>query len=86
MSDNERQALIDGHFLFRGKDKLQAASGYHEHWPIGRGVYINKEKTFINWINEGDHLRIISMEMSCDIKGVFSRLSAGTKVIEDGVR
>jgi protein-arginine kinase len=86
MSDEERQALIDGHFLFRGKDRMQAASGYHEHWPHGRGVYLNKAKTFINWVNEGDHLRIISMEMGGDVKAVFSRLSAGAKAIEDGVR
>merc|ERR1719210_2177129 len=39
MSDEQRQALIDGHQLFRGKDKMQAASGYHEHWPHGRGVF-----------------------------------------------
>lgn len=86
MSNEERQALIDGHFLFRGKDRMQAASGYHEHWPHGRGVYLNKAKTFINWVNEGDHLRIISMEMGGDVKAVFSRLSAGAKAIEDGVR
>merc|ERR1711977_458994 len=38
MSDEQRQGLIDDHFLFRGKDKMQAASGYHEHWPQGGGV------------------------------------------------
>jgi hypothetical protein len=62
MSDEQRQALIDGHQLFRGKDKMQAASGYHEHWPHGRGVFHNPDKTFVNWVNEGDHLRIISMQ------------------------
>ena len=28
---------------------MQAASGYHEGWPVGRGVYHNDSKTFINW-------------------------------------
>jgi len=86
MSDAARQALIDDHFLFRGKDRMQAASGYHEHWPHGRGVYLNKAKTFINWVNEGDHLRIISMEMGGDVKAVFARLSAGAKIVEEGVK
>lgn len=86
MSDEQRQALIDGHQLFRGKDKMQAASGYHEHWPHGRGVFHNPDKTFVNWVNEGDHLRIISMQNGGDVKAVFSRLSAGAKAIEDGVR
>ena len=86
MSDEQRQKLIDDHFLFRGADEMQAASGYHQHWPIGRGVYHNKEKTFINWINEGDHIRIISMRNGGDVKRVFSLLSKGAKMIEDGVK
>jgi len=86
MSDAERQALIDGHQLFRGGDKMQAASGYHADWPHGRGVFHNKDKTFVNWVNEGDHIRIISMEYGGDVKAVFSRLAAGAKAIEDGVR
>ena len=86
MSDEQRQALIDGHQLFRGKDRMQAASGYHEHWPHGRGVFHNPDKTFVNWINEGDHLRIISMNNGGDVRAVFAKLAAGAKAIEDGVR
>jgi len=86
MSDEQRQALIDGHQLFRGKDRMQAASGYHMHWPHGRGVFHNPEKTFVNWVNEGDHLRIISMQNGGDVEAVFARLSAGAKAIEEGVR
>jgi creatine kinase len=86
MSDEQRQGLIDDHFLFRGKDKMQAASGYHTHWPEGRGVFHNKSKTFVNWLNEGDHLRIISMEQGGDVLGVFTRLSEGAKLIEAGIK
>ncbi len=86
MSEEKRQSLIDDHFLFRGKDRMQAASGYHEHWPHGRGVYLNDAQTFINWVNEGDHLRIISMQKGGDVKAVFARLSAGAKLIEEQVR
>ena len=86
MSDEQRQALVDGHQLFRGKDSMQAASGYHEHWPHGRGVFHNPSKSFVNWVNEGDHLRIISTESGGDVKGVFARLSVGAAAIEDCVR
>ena len=86
MSDEQRQGLIDDHFLFRGKDKMQAASGYHEYWPEGRGVFHNKSKTFVNWLNEGDHLRIISMEQGGDVLGVFTRLAEGAKLIEEGIK
>lgn len=86
MSDDQRQALIDGHQLFRGKDAMQAASGYHVAWPHGRGVFHNPEKSFVNWVNEGDHLRIISMQKGGDVKAVFQRLSDGARAIEAGVR
>jgi protein-arginine kinase len=86
MSDEQRQELIDGHQLFRGKDTMQAASGYHEFWPHGRGVFLNPDKSFVNWVNEGDHIRIISMQKGGDVEAVFSRLSKGAKAIEDGVR
>jgi len=86
MSDEQRQELIDGHQLFRGKDKMQAASGYHEHWPHGRGVFLKPDKTFVNWVNEGDHIRIISMQAGGDVEEVFARLSLGAKLIEEGVK
>ena len=86
MDDAQRQGLIDDHFLFRGKDHMQAASGYHQYWPEGRGVFHNKSKTFVNWLNEGDHLRIISMEQGGDVLGVFTRLAEGAKLIEEGVK
>lgn len=86
MSDEERQKLVDDHFLFRGKDKMQASSGYHEHWPKGRGIFVRDDKKFLNWLNEGDHIRIISMEYGSDVKAVFNRLGQGACLVEDGIR
>ena len=37
-------------------------------------------------MNEEDQLRIISMEMGGDVKGVFSRLARGIQAVEDSVR
>ncbi|KAH3844705.1 hypothetical protein DPMN_086966 [Dreissena polymorpha] len=82
MTKEERQKLIDDHFLFKGKDKMQAASGYHRFWPHGSGIFCSNDKKFFLWINEGDHLRIISMEQSGDIKGVLRRLHRGAVAIE----
>ena len=87
MSNEQRQALIDGHQMFRGCDKMQAASGYYVDWPIGRGVFHNPDKSFVNWINEGDcHIRIITMGMGSDVKGIFSTLSAGTGAVSEGLK
>jgi protein-arginine kinase len=86
MTAEETKKLVDDHFLFRGKDKMQAASGYHEHWPVGRGIFHNKTKDFLLWINEGDHLRIISMEQGANVKSVFERLGRGINAIEEGLK
>jgi protein-arginine kinase len=86
MTDEQRKTLIADHFLFRGADTMQAASGYHEHWPLGRGIFHNKSKTFLLWINEGDHLRIISMEEGGDVVRVAQRLHEGIQAIEEGLK
>lgn len=32
-------------------------------WPDARGIFHNKEKTFLVWVNEEDHMRCISMQV-----------------------
>ena len=56
--------------------------GLNRDWPEGRGIFHNKEKTFLVWINEEDQLRIISMQSGADILAVFSRLSKAAAEIE----
>lgn len=53
MTPAEEKALIDDHFLFKGRDMRQAACGYHEFWPAGRGIFQAKDKLFNMWVNEG---------------------------------
>ena len=86
LKDEEKQRLVDDHFLFKPGDRFQAASGYHNYWPAGRGIFHNKDKTFLLWLNEGDHIRIISMQKGGDVKAVFSRLARGVQAIESGIK
>lgn len=86
MTPEQTQQLVDDHFLFRGRDERQAASGYHVEWPHGRGIFHSHAKEFILWLNEGDHLRIISMEKGGDVMRVFERLSRGISAVEEGLR
>jgi protein-arginine kinase len=81
MTEEARQELIDKHYLFRAGDRMQAASGYYNHWPYGRGIFLSDDKKFIMWINEGDHLRIISMEEGPNVQSVFDRFSKGVTAI-----
>lgn len=51
MTAEQTKDLIDKHYLFRGGDKMQAASGYHADWPHGRGIFVSKDEKFMIWVN-----------------------------------
>merc|ERR1712224_968762 len=86
MSEKVRQQLVDDHFLFVSGDRNLIAAGMERDWPEGRGIFHNKDKTFLTWVNEEDQLRIISMEKGGDVKGVFGRLARGIKAVGDSVK
>merc|ERR1719348_1867541 len=75
MEEAVRQKLVDDHFLFVSGDKNLIAAGMERDWPEGRGIFHNKDKTFLVWVNEEDQLRIISMQKGGDVKAVFGRLA-----------
>ncbi|XP_048378615.1 creatine kinase M-type [Stegostoma tigrinum] len=84
MSDAEQQQLIDDHFLFdKPVSPLLLASGMARDWPDARGIWHNDDKTFLVWVNEEDHLRVISMQKGGNMKEVFRRFCVGLKKIED---
>merc|ERR1719228_2466379 len=86
MNEQVRQQLVDDHFLFVSGDKNLIAAGMEREWPEGRGIFHNKDKTFLTWVNEEDQLRIISMQMGGDVKGVFERLARGINAVEESVK
>merc|ERR1740120_600000 len=86
MAENVRQQLVHDHFLFMSGDKNLIVSGMERDWPEGRGIFHNKDKTFLTWVNEEDQLRIISMQKGGDVKEVFDRLARGIKAVGDSVK
>merc|ERR1712203_530512 len=81
MKEEDRQQLVDDHFLFVSGDKNLITAGMERDWPEGLGIFHNEAKTFLVWVNEEDQMRIISMEKGGDVKGVFSRLARGIKAV-----
>merc|ERR1719315_743196 len=86
MDEKVRQQLVDDHFLFVSGDPNLKVAGMERDWPEGRGIFHNKDKTFLTWVNEEDQLRIISMQKGGDVKQVFDRLARGIKAVEDSVK
>lgn len=68
--------------FFKKGDRFQEEAGINRHWPEARGVFESEDGTFIVWINEEDHLRIISLYNSGDISNVFNRLARGVTSLE----
>jgi len=62
MTPDVQNQLIEDHFLFKEGDRFLQAANASRFWPTGRGIFHNKNKTFLVWVGEEDHLRIISMQ------------------------
>ncbi|XP_072303027.1 creatine kinase, testis isozyme-like [Eucyclogobius newberryi] len=83
MTEEQQQQLIDDHFLFdKPVSPLLLSAGMGRDWPDARGIWHNDNKTFLVWVNEEDHLRVISMQKGGKIKEVFSRFCTGLTKIE----
>ena len=48
-------------------------AGGCQDWPAGRGIYLSVDRQMIVWVNEEDHLRIISLQQSGDLHNVYAR-------------
>ena len=72
-------------FLFKKGDRFQDAAGINSDFPKCRGIFYSKDKRFRVWVNEEDHLRLISQSSSGDLTDVFNHLCSGiaslTKVL-----
>lgn len=82
MDKTTQQKLIDDHFLFKEGDRFLQAANACRFWPTGRGIFHNDNKTFLVWVNEEDHLRIISMQKGGDLKQIYKRLVDAVNIIE----
>merc|ERR1712066_738789 len=86
MDEKVRQQLVADPFLFMSGDPNLKVAGMERDWPEGRGIFHNKDKTFLVWVNEEDQLRIISMQKGGDVKGVFERLARGINAVQKSVK
>ncbi|MBN3317597.1 KCRS kinase, partial [Atractosteus spatula] len=74
---------LQDHFLFdKPVSPLLTCAGMARDWPDARGIWHNFDKTFLIWINEEDHTRVISMEKGGNMKRVFERFCRGLKEVE----
>ncbi len=75
--------LEDKTLLFKKGDRFQDAAGFNTDFPKSRGVFYSSDRQLRIWVNEEDHLRIISQEKSADLYHVFQRLIRVMNILED---
>ncbi|XP_067930371.1 creatine kinase, flagellar-like isoform X2 [Watersipora subatra] len=87
MSEADQDRLIEEHLMFdKPVSPLLTASGMARDWPDARGIFHNDAKTFVVWVNEEDHSRIISMQKGGNMKEVFDRFCEGLQKVENTIK
>lgn len=84
MTKEEEDLLQSNGFLFQKPtgNNVLANCGAARDWPDARGIFHNKDKTFLVWVNEEDHMRCISMQMGGNVKEVFTRWANAINAVE----
>ncbi|MEE9313690.1 MAG: phosphagen kinase [Rhizobiaceae bacterium] len=84
IDEAQYQALVDEHIMFKNmdEDSYLAAAGIAADWPFGRGCYVSRDRGFIIWVGEEDHLRIMCMAKGTILNNVFDRLKIALDVID----
>lgn len=76
LSPQDQQNLLNAHLLFKEGDRFLKAAGALRYWPDGRGIFLSRDQKLVVWVNEEDHLRIISMEEGGNLGGIYQRFLA----------
>ncbi len=77
-----QKSKVENFILQLSKVNIPTLDVNHNFKPVlffiqfqnGRGVFFNKDKSFIVWVNEEDHIRIISMQQGPSLPAVWARL------------
>lgn len=82
---NEKQfnALLKKGLAFPKGDRFMDAAGINRDYPLGRGIFISRDKVVRVWVNEEDHLRIIAQCPGGDIAYVFNRLRQMIRALDE---
>jgi protein-arginine kinase len=82
LSPAQSANLLKHNLLFDRGDRFQAAAGIARDWPVGRGVFASHDHRFSVWVNEEDHLRIISTQPGGNLSATYTHLGNALRHIE----
>merc|ERR1712176_1271983 len=83
MSKEKEEELRNNGNLFQEPDStLLLSSGCGRHWPDSRGIFHNDSQNLFVWVNEEDHMRIVSMEKGDNVRQIIERFAMATQQIQ----
>jgi len=86
LSKEETDELAELAFLFNVPQSTeQLAAGLGQHWPDGRGLFVSDSRRLAAWVNHSEHLQMVSLEPSGDVRGAFSKLCEALASVEQGL-
>ncbi|UJR24971.1 hypothetical protein I4U23_006335 [Adineta vaga] len=82
INEDNQMKLREKSFLFQEPiDRYLESAGAYNLWPNGRGFCVNKNENFIVWINEEDHLSLISQSHNGKMNEIYELLIRATNQI-----
>jgi len=87
MKHEEEDGLRAAGLLFEAPDStLRLCSGSGRHWPQGRGVFTNESRTLTAWLNEQEHIRVVSVRQGDAMQLAFVDLVRALDAMADSLR
>lgn len=91
LTKSQKTTLTAENLLFTRGDRFMEAAGINRHWPSSRGVFISDDHRLAVWINEEDHLRIISLDRPNihgidGIKKTYNRIARAMAHLEQNLK
>lgn len=77
--DAKKDLAASGASFDEDKKSLRDSAAFNE-WPKGRGVFSSADRSLIVFINEHEHLRIISAQAGSNLSSALQRFRRGLKV------
>jgi len=80
--DKEKDLFARGNLFQEPDSTLLLSGGMGRHWPDARGIYHNNDQNLFVWLNEEDHMRIVSMQTGRDMREVAARFMRACNEVE----
>lgn len=80
-SEVEIGILARAGMMFPKGDRFQEAGGFNADYPCCRGMFVADDRRLRVWLNEEDHMRIISQDNSADLASVYNHLVGALAII-----